>query len=143
MQAIPPGYLATFEVEVTPEMTVDFEELGPIHPVYATYWMAKHMELVGRKVLLPFLEVGEEGVGYEVRVRHLAPALPGMHLRFTGEHLRTERNRLYVRCRVVDQWDRLIGEGETTQVILPAAELHARFAQFGNGGDEHREGTRR
>lgn len=134
MRVIPPGYLATFELEVTPEMTVDFEELGSVHPVYATYWMAKHMELVGRKVLLPFLEPGEEGVGYEVRVRHLAPALPGTRLRFTGEHLRTERNRLYVRCRVVDQWDRPVGEGETTQVILPEAELRARFARRPDGG---------
>jgi len=143
VRAIPPGYLATFAVEVTPEMTVDFEELGPVHPVYATYWMAKHMELVGRKVLLPFLEAGEEGVGYEVRVRHLAPAWPGTRLRFTGEHLRTERNRLYVRCRVVDQWDRLVGEGETTQVILPATELRARFSRCQNGEDDLGEETQR
>lgn len=130
MLTIPAGYRATFEVDVTPEMTVDFEELGQVHPVYATYWMAKHMELVGRKVLLPFLEPGEEGIGYEVRVRHLGPALPGTRLVVTGEHLRTEGNRLYVTCRVVDQWGELIGEGETTQVILPAERIEERFARL-------------
>lgn len=80
MRPIPEGYEAVFETVVTPEMTVHFEELGPVHPVYATYWMVKHMELAGRKIILPFLEEGEEGIGSYVEVRHLASALPGMHL---------------------------------------------------------------
>ena len=77
MRSIPIGRTAIFELVVTPEMTVDFEELGPLHPVYATYWMAKHLELVGRKVLLPYLDPEDEGIGYGVTVRHLAPAAPG------------------------------------------------------------------
>ena len=51
MRPIPEGYEAVFETVVTPEMTVRFEELGPVHPVYATYWMVKHMELAGRKII--------------------------------------------------------------------------------------------
>ena len=51
MREIPPGYEARHEVLVTPAMTVDFDDrddprLGRLHPVYATYWLAKHMELV-------------------------------------------------------------------------------------------------
>jgi len=129
VRTIPIGHAATFTFVVTPEMTVDFEELGRVHPVYATYWMAKHMELVGRKILVPFLEPGEEGIGAAVSVRHLAPALPGERLTVEGVHDRTEGNRLYVRCRVVNQWGEVIGEGETTQVVLPAAEIEARFAR--------------
>jgi len=48
MRPIPLGYEAVFETVVTPEMTVNFEELGPVHPVYATYWMVKHMELAAK-----------------------------------------------------------------------------------------------
>jgi fluoroacetyl-CoA thioesterase len=82
MKPIPLGYQASFETVVTDEMTVDFEhpddpQLGKLHPVYATYWMAKHMELAGRKIILPFLEEGEEGIGTKVSVDHLASALPG------------------------------------------------------------------
>lgn len=127
MRPIPPGYAATFDFTVTPQMTVDFEELGRVHPVYATYWMAKHMELVGRKILLPHLEPGEEGIGSEVRVSHLAPAVPGMRLRVVGEHLRTEGNRVYVRCEARNAWDELIGAGETTQVVLPSSVIRKRF----------------
>lgn len=127
MRPIPAGYQATFDVVVTQEMTVDFEELGRVHPVYATYWMAKHMELAGRKILVQFLEPHEDGIGFEVRVRHLAPALPGTRLRVVAEHTRTERNRIFVHCHVYDGRGRVIGEGETTQVVLPAAEIRRRF----------------
>ncbi|MDI3340468.1 MAG: thioesterase family protein [Sphaerobacter sp.] len=143
MREIPRGYGASFTVEVTEAMTVDFEELGRVHPVYATYWMAKHMEVVGRKILVPFLEEGEEGIGSAVTVRHLAPAFPGERLRVEGTHDRTEGNRLVVRCRVVNRWDEVIGEGETTQVVLPTAVLAARFARQRARLDPAREEMRR
>ena len=47
---------AVLEVVVTPELTVHFEELGSVHPVYATYNMAKHFEEAGRKLLLGRLD---------------------------------------------------------------------------------------
>ena len=127
MRPIPKGYQAVFEVEVTPEMTVDFEELGRVHPVYATYWMAKHMELASRKIILPFLEYGEDGIGFEVTVRHLAPALPGMRLRVVARHLGTEGNRVLAGCTVKNEQGDRIGEGETVQVILPKAKIQAIF----------------
>ena len=130
MRPIPAGHQATFETIVTAEMTVNFEEMGSVHPVYATYWMVKHMELAGRKIILPFLEEGEEGIGYEVRARHLASALPGMQVRIVSEHLRTERNRVYARCRAYNELEDLIGEGETTQVVLMQAKLEGSFDEL-------------
>lgn len=128
MRAIPIGHEATFEIIVTPEMTVNFEELGALHPVYATYWMVKHMELTARKVLLPFFEEDEEVIGYEVQARHLASALPGMRVRIIAQHLRTEKNRIYVQCRAYNELDDLIGEGFTTQVVLTLDKLQQNFS---------------
>jgi fluoroacetyl-CoA thioesterase len=130
MQPIPEGYQATFEIVVTDEMTVNFEEMGRVHPVYATYWMVKHMELTCRKIILPFLDAGEEGIGYEVRARHLTSALPGMRVRIVAEHLRSERNRVYMRCQAYNELKDVIGEGETTQVILAQAKLESSFDQL-------------
>ncbi|MBI5812614.1 MAG: thioesterase family protein [Deinococcota bacterium] len=132
MQAIPIGYRAEFETVVTAEMTVDFEHphdprLGKLHPVYATYWMAKHMELAGRKIILPFLEEGEEGIGSKVSVHHLASALPGMRVKIVAEHVRTEGNRIYTACKAWNELGDLIGEGETEQVILPKEKLERIF----------------
>jgi fluoroacetyl-CoA thioesterase len=42
---VPVGSTAIVDVVVTPEMTVDFDELEPVHPVYATYTMAKYLDM--------------------------------------------------------------------------------------------------
>lgn len=130
MLSIRPGATASFAFVVSDEMTVDFEELGKGHPVYATYWMAKHLELVGRKLLVPQLQPGQEAIGHGVTVRHLRPAVPGTHLRVTGVLDRVEGNRVYTSCRVDDEWNERIGEGETIQVVLPEADIVARFAKL-------------
>ena len=127
MRPIPSGFEARLGVVVTEEMTVEFGELGALHPVYATYWMAKHFEEAGRKVILPFLEEGEEGVGSAVTVHHIAPALPGMRVEVIAVHDRTDGNRVHTRCRALSELEDLIGEGSTEQAILPTRLLSERF----------------
>lgn len=134
MKPIPEGYRADFEVTVTEAMTVDFEQddprLGRLHPVYATYWLTKHVELVSRKIILPFLEPGEEGIGHAVSVTHLASALPGMRVRLTARFAGREGNRVFAEVRALNELGDVVGEGGTTQVILPAASLEAAFARL-------------
>lgn len=131
MKPIPEGYEATHELVVEARMTVDFEQedprLGRLHPVYATYWLTKHVELVSRKIILPFLEPGEEGIGHEVRVRHLASALPGMRVRLVATHERTEGNRIVARVVADNELGDRVGEATTTQVVLPREVLERNF----------------
>lgn len=131
MKPIPPGYRARHELIVEPRMTVDFEQddpqLGQLHPVYATYWLTKHVELVSRKIILPFLEPHEAGIGFQVAVTHLASALPGMRVALEATHERSEKNRVYARVRAWNELDDLIGEATTTQVILAAGRLEQNF----------------
>jgi fluoroacetyl-CoA thioesterase len=130
VRAIPIGYESRVSVTVTDEMTVRFEELGPVHPVYATYWMAKHMEEAGRKMILPFLGEDEEGIGSRVSVRHLASALPGMRVDVVAEHVKTEGGRIHVQCRAYNDLGDLIGEGETEQMVLPRAVVERKFTEL-------------
>ena len=134
MKPIPEGYKATHSLTVTENMTVDFGQdepaLGKLHNVYATYWLTKHVELVSRKIILPFLEPSEEGIGFEVSVKHLASALPGMEVRLTAEHLRTENNCVYARCEAFNELGDKVGEGTTTQVVLARARLEAGFERL-------------
>ena len=135
MKPIPIGYQVTFETVVSDEMTVDFEhpdnpQLGKLHPVYATYWMAKHMELAGRMIILPFLEAGEEGIGSAVNVNHLASALPGMKIKVVAEHTRTEGNRIFASLKVWNSLGDLIGEGTTEQVFMPKAKIERIFEKL-------------
>ena len=134
MRPIPPDLETHHAVIVTEGMTVDFDQddprLGKLHAVYATYWLAKHMELVSRKIILPFLGPFEEGIGQEVQVTHLASALPGMRVDLYARFERQERNRVYASCRALSELGDLIGSGKTTQVILERSKLERGFEEI-------------
>ena len=127
MRPVPVGESAVLDVVVTPEMTVRFDELGPVHPVYATYSMAKHFEEAGRKLLLQYLEPGEAGIGRSVSVEHLAPAWVGDAVRVTATCVEVRGNRLTCECTAVDGSGRARGRGTTVQAVLPHDVLEARI----------------
>ncbi len=147
MRPIPEHFATHHAVVVTPAMTVDFEHgrhdprLGKLHPVYATYWLTKHMELVSRKIILPFLEPGEEGIGQAVEVRHLASALPGMRVDLQAAFERMDGNRVHASCVATSELGDRIGEGATVQVILPSDRLSAAFERLRQRWDRHRNGA--
>jgi fluoroacetyl-CoA thioesterase len=126
---VPVGGTAELDVVVTPEMTVRFDELGPVHPVYATYSMAKHFEEAGRKLLLRHLEPGEAGIGRSVSVEHLGPAWVGDAVRVTARCVEVRGNRLTCECSAVDADGRELGRGTTVQAVLPQETLEARIGQ--------------
>lgn len=134
MKEIPHGYEDSVGVLITDEMTVDFAELGAVHPVYATYWLAKHMEEAGRKILLPFLDEDEEGLGVAVSVKHLASALPGMRLEIVARHVETtsasSTYRVHAECEAHSELGDLIGTGTTEQYVTSASKVAASFADL-------------
>jgi predicted thioesterase len=127
MKPIPADFTQTLTITVTDEMTVNFDELGPLHPVYATYWMAKHFEEAGRKIIVHFLEDGEGGIGSEVSVRHVGSALPGMRVTITARHDRTEGRRVYAVMEAVTELGDVIGTGSSTQVFMPQERIESNF----------------
>lgn len=125
-----PGVEAEVTITVTKEMLVRFEELGLVHPVYATWFMIKHMELASRKVVLPYLEPHEEAVGHSVQVTHHAPTPVGATVTARARLTAVEGNQIV--CEVsAHNGHAVIGEGMTIQVVVPADALRARFAQIG------------
>ncbi|MHA0035692.1 thioesterase family protein [Deinococcus sp. PESE-13] len=140
MQTIPEGFTQTLEVTVTDEMTVDFAELGRVHPVYATYWLGKHFEEAGRKIILPFLDGGEGGIGSQLEVYHTASALPGMRVTVTATLDRVEGRRIHATLRAVNELGDELGHGSTTQVVLSQARIDAGFDDLRRRWDAHQEG---
>ncbi|GAA5502442.1 hypothetical protein Dxin01_02186 [Deinococcus xinjiangensis] len=139
MRPIPAGFVQTLTLTVTAEMTVDFAELGKVHPVYATYWMAKHFEEAGRKIILPYLEEGEGGIGSQVEVNHTASALPEMQVTITATFERQEGRRVYATMRAINELGDEIGTGRTTQVILPQTKIDTNFEQLRGRWETHRQ----
>jgi fluoroacetyl-CoA thioesterase len=139
MRPIDIGEQAVLEVRVTPEMTVRFGELGELHPVCATYELARHFEEVGRKLLLPHLEDGEDGLGTEIRVRHLRSALPGMWVTLSATVTRVEGRRLTVEIEAVSELGDVVATGSTEQCVSSAERIQAGFAELEGRWKAHRE----
>lgn len=111
----------TIKIIVTEDMFAAFEN-KVIHPVYSTVAMTEHMEWVSRKIILPFLEHDEEGMGAAVQIKHTAPALLGSDITLTAKLVELREN---VVLTVVHAYngERLIGKGEVKQVILAKEKI--------------------
>lgn len=111
------GRQETIEVNVTEEMFARFEG-EVVHPVYSTVAMVYHMEWVSRKIILPFLEDHEEGMGGAVKMKHVSPSPLGSTVTLTATLTRYERGKVVTDVKAHNEAG-LIGKGEVTQIILP------------------------
>ena len=86
---------------------------------FSTPAMIGLMEITSHRSVEPLLPEGHTTVGYEVHVRHLAPAAPGSTILVTTRVTEVKGNKLYfdVECR---QGEKLIGAGIHKRAIVPA-----------------------
>ena len=128
MRPIPPGAEAEVRVVVDATMLAAFEG-RVVHAVYGTAALVAHLELAGRKIILPYLEEGEEGVGYAIAVTHLAPTLPGMTVTARARFRELRDRQVVCDVAAYNAWGK-IGEGSFTQVIVRRDALAARLGEL-------------
>ncbi|MBW3620649.1 MAG: thioesterase [Actinobacteria bacterium] len=98
-----------------------------IHAVYGTAALVQHVEQVCRQLLVPHLEPGEEGVGYEIRLTHRAPAPVGAVLVLTATVEGVAPRELV--CEViVRDGTRMVARGSFVQRIVALDEFAAEIA---------------
>lgn len=87
--------------------------------IFSTPAMIGLMEAASHKSLHGLLPDGQTTVGYEVHVRHLAPAAPGSTVVVTSRLTEIKGNKLYfeVACH---QGDKVLGSGTHKRAIVPA-----------------------
>jgi len=85
----------------------------------ATPAMIGLMEITSHRSVERLLPEGHTTVGYEVHVRHMAPAPPGSTVVVTSTLTQVKGNKLYfdVECR---QAEKLVGAGIHKRAIVPA-----------------------
>jgi fluoroacetyl-CoA thioesterase len=115
------GQTETICIKVSDQMFAQFEG-DLVHPAYSTVSMIYHMEWASRKIILPYLEDHEEGMGGEVSAKHLAPSPEGAQLTITAELIEYERNIVVTKVSVFCD-TALVGIGEVKQVILPKQKI--------------------
>lgn len=116
-QGMEVGRSETIEIIVTEDMFATFEG-EVVHPVYSTVAMTYHMEWVSRKIILPFLEVHEEGMGASVQLQHLAPSPLGSKVTLTAVLVELRNNAVVTEVTAHNHVG-LIGQGIVKQIILP------------------------
>ena len=117
-----PGAEASVTITVTPDMLATFEELGPVHPLYATWSMVRHMELACRKIILPYLEPDEDAVGYSVNVTHLASTGVGDRVTAQARLVRVEGRQIVCAVEAHNSREK-IGEGVQVQMLVRKERL--------------------
>jgi fluoroacetyl-CoA thioesterase len=117
------GHQYEYTLQVREDMQAQFEQTV-VHPLYATASMITHMEWAARQHILPYLEAGEEGVGYHVDVRHLKPTPIGATVRIRSTVSGIEENKV---SSLVEAWNETgkIGEGLLVQALVPLEKLYA------------------
>ncbi|WP_106497964.1 thioesterase family protein [Lentibacillus sp. Marseille-P4043] len=128
------GDSATLTAVVTNEMVAQFD--GEIvHPAYSTVSMVYHMEWASRKLLLPFLEDHEEGMGSAVTVKHIAPSGLGTKISVTATVTDFTKSEI-VTDVCVENEQGLIGKGEVKQAILPKKIIEAKLGTYETANSE-------
>jgi fluoroacetyl-CoA thioesterase len=86
---------------------------------FSTPAMIGLMEITSHRSVEGLLADGETTVGYEVHVRHLAPAPPGSTIVILTRLNEVKGNKLYfeVECR---QGDKVLGTGIHKRAVVPA-----------------------
>jgi predicted thioesterase len=119
------GDTAVVTAVVTPEMFARFEG-EVVHPAYSTVSMVYHMEWASRKIIFPYLEGGEEGIGAAVSVKHIAPTAEGSIVTVTATVTAIQHNVIITKVEARNK-EMVIGVGEVKQVILPKREIEEKI----------------
>ena len=97
-----------------------------VHPVCATYTLAREIEWATRQFVLDMREDNEEGIGTSLSIDHRGPAFIGEEIVITA--LVEEINGHELICRYEAKVnDRLIAVGKTGQKILNREKIAQIF----------------
>ena len=99
------------------ETVVSEANVAPHVPKFSTPSMIQLMEQASMESVVGHLLPGETTVGFEVNVRHLAPADIGDTIVATAQLTEVDRNRLTFRVEA-HHGERKIGEGTHRRAII-------------------------
>ena len=131
--SLQPGVARVNKITIDHGRTIGF--MGDEGRVYATPRMIGDIEYTCRDLILAHADAGEDSVGVEVAVRHLAPTLPGMTVEIAVKVAAVEGRKVTFDVLVKDELDE-ISRGTHTRFVVDVektiARLKAKAAKFGD-----------
>lgn len=108
-----PGVTQVRRVEIDRERTIGF--MGEEARVYATPRLIGDIEMTCRGLIIEHADPGEDSVGVEVAVKHLAPTLPGSTVEITARVASVEGRKVTFEVTAKDELETI------------SSGMHARF----------------
>jgi predicted thioesterase len=129
--SLKPGATRVNRFTLDRDRTIGF--MGEEARTYATPSMVLDIEHTCRELIIAHADPGEDSVGMEVAVKHLAPTLMGMTVEVTVRVTAVEGRKVLFEATVKDDLDD-VGAGTHTRFVVDKAKtferLKAKAARF-------------
>lgn len=120
-----PGDTLTKRIEIDASRCIGF--MGPENAVYATPEMINDMEYACRDLLLRHLDPGEDSVGANVTIDHLAATPQGMEVTIEAKIVEVDRRRVTFAVVARDPLEEC-GRGTHVRFVVDTARTAERIA---------------
>ncbi len=91
-ESLCPGISRINRIKIDRDRTIGF--MGEEGRVYGTPYLVRDIEMTCRQLLLDHADAGEDSVGIDVAIKHLAPTLLGMSVEITATVTAVEGRRV-------------------------------------------------
>jgi fluoroacetyl-CoA thioesterase len=122
--SLQPGISLVRRVTVEKEKTISF--MGEEGRVYGTPFLVLDIEHTCRNLILEHADPGEDSVGTEVAVKHLAPTLPGSTVEITATVTAVEGRKVTFSVAAKDEID-AISSGSHARFVVDKAKTFERL----------------
>jgi len=123
-QSFRAGLSKVTRIVVDRERTIGF--MGEEGRVYATPALVRDIEHTCRDLLMEHADAGEDSVGMEISVRHLAPTLMGMEVEITATVSAIENRKATFDVSAKDELEP-IGGGTHTRFVVDVGKTRERL----------------
>jgi fluoroacetyl-CoA thioesterase len=122
--SLQPGISLVRHVKVEKEKTISF--MGEEGRVYGTPYLILDIEHTCRNLILEHADPGEDSVGTEVAIKHLAPTLPGSTVEITVSVTAVEGRKVTFTVSAKDEID-TISSGAHERFVVDKAKTFERL----------------
>jgi predicted thioesterase len=122
--SLQPGISLMRRVKIEREKTVSF--MGEQGRVYGTPFLIGDIEYACRDLIMEHADSGEDSVGTEVGIKHLAPTLPGSTVEITVTVVAVEGRKVTFSVAAKDEID-TISTGSHGRFVVDKAKTFERL----------------
>jgi fluoroacetyl-CoA thioesterase len=119
-----PGITRVERISIDRDRTIGF--MGEAARVYATPRLVSDIEFACRNLVLEHADPGEDSVGMEIALKHLAPSLAGMTVTITVRVAAVDRRKISFEVAARDDLDE-ISVGSHTRFVVEVARTIERL----------------